>query len=774
MKSVYLAIPLPVIAAILFAFFLSSNTKTYQVSGRLVSEQGAALSGHGVVLLDEHDGQLAGGQTDTQGRFTLAYQVEPTSADPFGGADMPSEFKLGASYPNPFNPRTTVPFYAPEHTRAAITVYNILGRQILRTQADVSAGRHEILINLGAGLAQGQYLLRVQGEGFSVTQSMTFVSAGLAGGTPGISIRTGADGRDRVAGSVQHVQTGATYRLVIEQTALFSALEVQVPARTDHDAGTITVARRPDPPLSLQVSVDSDGIDRVGFAISARDTVAGLSWVALDYGAGSDTIRVQGTALDTTLTRSYGGLGGHFAYRVTASDGLGLELSRQGALDLTGLARVELTWRGYLFEEPLEGGEIHFSHKGINFDTTLVSNEEGRIQATLPRGNSYVLLHANPNINLPSVDGEEVSNISRIKLSSDFLPEQYSPSFWHGRDSTYIVSGKGVFAIGSSQASGTAPFRMNPPSDLGFYINLGADLSTLIETAENTYDATNTNSGGYLLEEMSRQTHRLRDASKGGFLAVPRTDIPWYIIHNWGDPNCASNWRFGDGICTEVGEGEFPVLPGLPINTTPPTGADGDSIAVVTKQYFEDFVDKKLSYLEHPKVGGMSYDVRVVSGWGDEVNQTYYEIGSFGNIRFRNNVEIFSHSVIARESYDIKGVPFTVNYSRAFIPPGVPGIFSNESTMDFAVTESSPIVWKSVRDEEREAFNAGYGVILNDFYYPKDELFRKIAFGFGPYAQNQYIPERDRPDRPSDSNADPYGSDNTGFNIQLHYYESDD
>ena len=134
-------------------------------------------------------------------------------------------------------------------------------------------------------------------------------------------------------------------------------------------------------------------------------------------------------------------------------------------------------------------------------------------------------------------------------------------------------------------------------------------------------------------------------------------------------------------------------------------------------------------------------------------------------------MEMFTHSVVARAGYGMTGVPYVINHSRAFFPPGARGFFSNESTMDFAVNESSPIVWKSVRDHPPEAFNAGYGTSHPEFYYPKDDLFRKIAFGFGPYAQNQFVPERDRPDKPEDSVSDVYGEGGVGFNIQLHYKE---
>ncbi|TVQ75118.1 MAG: T9SS C-terminal target domain-containing protein, partial [Balneolaceae bacterium] len=136
-------------------------TNEYEVSGILVDPDQAPVSGVHVMLFNENDGEIASGQTDDQGRFTLVYWAEPTSADPRGGPDMPAGFKLGASYPNPFNPRTTVPFYAPENTRAVITVHNILGQEVLRIGTDINAGSHEIQVNLGGRLSQGQYILRV-------------------------------------------------------------------------------------------------------------------------------------------------------------------------------------------------------------------------------------------------------------------------------------------------------------------------------------------------------------------------------------------------------------------------------------------------------------------------------------------------------------------------------------------------------------------------------------------------------------------------------------
>ncbi|TVQ75329.1 MAG: T9SS C-terminal target domain-containing protein, partial [Balneolaceae bacterium] len=182
MTRVHAAAPVHIFLLILLAFLFTSLSPQYEVTGVLVDPDQTPVAGLSVMLYNDKDEQIASDQTDSEGRFSLLYQVEPTSADPVGGPDMPSEFKLGSSYPNPFNPRTTVPFYAPENTRAVITVHNILGQQVMRTQADVGAGSHEIQVNLGGRLSQGQYILRVQGDGFSLTQSMTFVSAGISSG----------------------------------------------------------------------------------------------------------------------------------------------------------------------------------------------------------------------------------------------------------------------------------------------------------------------------------------------------------------------------------------------------------------------------------------------------------------------------------------------------------------------------------------------------------------------------------------------------------------
>ncbi len=241
MKRIYSAALFCIVYLVLSAFIFSNLSTHHEVTGVLVDADQNPVAGLLVMLLNENEEQIASDQTNDQGRFTLIYQAEPTTADPMAGSEMPAEFKLGSTYPNPFNPRTTVPFHAPVNTRAIITVHNILGQEVLRTGVDISAGSHEIQINLGGSVSQGQYIFRVQGDGFSLAQNMTFVSAGIGGGNPEITVRHGGQASSSIPSSFHLINQEPKYRLVIPESRNFSSMMVDVPARMHHDLGTIVL-----------------------------------------------------------------------------------------------------------------------------------------------------------------------------------------------------------------------------------------------------------------------------------------------------------------------------------------------------------------------------------------------------------------------------------------------------------------------------------------------------------------------------------------------------
>ncbi|MCD4829556.1 MAG: T9SS type A sorting domain-containing protein [Candidatus Cloacimonetes bacterium] len=89
---------------------------------------------------------------------------------PAGDEDIPTP-KLGlTSYPNPFNPETTISFALPQDGQAVLKVYNLRG-QLVRTlvNSELAAGEHEIVWSgnddNGKAVASGIYLLRLQAGG---------------------------------------------------------------------------------------------------------------------------------------------------------------------------------------------------------------------------------------------------------------------------------------------------------------------------------------------------------------------------------------------------------------------------------------------------------------------------------------------------------------------------------------------------------------------------------------------------------------------------------
>jgi flagellar hook assembly protein FlgD len=94
---------------------------------------------------------------------------------------IPTSFALDDARPNPFNPSTTIAYEVPEQTHITLTVYNMLGQEVVTLMDQVqAAGRYEVVWNgtntRGAGVASGIYLYRiVSGSGYVDTKRMTLL-----------------------------------------------------------------------------------------------------------------------------------------------------------------------------------------------------------------------------------------------------------------------------------------------------------------------------------------------------------------------------------------------------------------------------------------------------------------------------------------------------------------------------------------------------------------------------------------------------------------------
>jgi hypothetical protein len=99
----------------------------------------------------------------------------------------PTTFRLGNSYPNPFNPSTTIRFDIAKSAMTEVAVYNILGQKVSTlVSQDLKAGSYSTVwngtSNEGNSIASGVYFVRMSArsletgaEQFSALQKVVFM-----------------------------------------------------------------------------------------------------------------------------------------------------------------------------------------------------------------------------------------------------------------------------------------------------------------------------------------------------------------------------------------------------------------------------------------------------------------------------------------------------------------------------------------------------------------------------------------------------------------------
>ncbi len=92
--------------------------------------------------------------------------------------DLPADFRVEATYPNPFNPVFTVPFSLPEKGEVAIALFNILGQKVFSGRHLYEAGVHRYLFTTDQTrqpLVSGVYFLQVEFQGVSRIQKIVLL-----------------------------------------------------------------------------------------------------------------------------------------------------------------------------------------------------------------------------------------------------------------------------------------------------------------------------------------------------------------------------------------------------------------------------------------------------------------------------------------------------------------------------------------------------------------------------------------------------------------------
>ena len=116
-------------------------------------------------------------QSDHGGVFVFTNQGTPATAVASETA-TPTTFALGANYPNPFNPATTIPLAVPAGAKnVELTIYNVLGQPLRRVwTGPLPAGEHELTWDgrdaQGLPVAAGVYVYRLKVDEQTRTRKM--------------------------------------------------------------------------------------------------------------------------------------------------------------------------------------------------------------------------------------------------------------------------------------------------------------------------------------------------------------------------------------------------------------------------------------------------------------------------------------------------------------------------------------------------------------------------------------------------------------------------
>lgn len=95
-------------------------------------------------------------------------------------AGIPDVFDLSANFPNPFNPRTTIPYQIPEDCKVDIRIFDLSGRHV-QTLVNTyqTAGYYDIIWNgtdfRGTEAATGVYIIRMQAGKFVQTMKILYL-----------------------------------------------------------------------------------------------------------------------------------------------------------------------------------------------------------------------------------------------------------------------------------------------------------------------------------------------------------------------------------------------------------------------------------------------------------------------------------------------------------------------------------------------------------------------------------------------------------------------
>ena len=147
------------------------------------------ISSNGKLLFFHSNSDAAREDTSTAPDIYMAVQLIDENGNPVSVEELPdlklvlNDFILFQNYPNPFNSTTIIRFYLPEIDEVSLTIYDILGNEVLKMINDqmLSAGWHEYILNMNrldkdsSAISSGVYLYTLRTSGGNRSKKMIYL-----------------------------------------------------------------------------------------------------------------------------------------------------------------------------------------------------------------------------------------------------------------------------------------------------------------------------------------------------------------------------------------------------------------------------------------------------------------------------------------------------------------------------------------------------------------------------------------------------------------------
>jgi hypothetical protein len=157
--------------------FWSDRTELLDIKGRIRN-----LAGREVVIRPIVQG-IAPSRADIAYTLIHVHTLLEDSVHYMGGLvakttgldQLPREYKLYTSYPNPFNPATTIKYDLATDSHVSLKLYDVLGREVMTlVDGDETAGRYQVTLN-ASELSSGVYFYRLTAGDFTDTRRLVLL-----------------------------------------------------------------------------------------------------------------------------------------------------------------------------------------------------------------------------------------------------------------------------------------------------------------------------------------------------------------------------------------------------------------------------------------------------------------------------------------------------------------------------------------------------------------------------------------------------------------------